>query len=72
MLGSAGRSILFLGLSLVVVGAGFVALDNLGVHRVTGDLVWRRGGVTVIAPIGVMALGSLLLTIILNLIVRGR
>ena len=55
-----------------MVGAGFVPPDKLGVHRVTGDLVWRRGGVTVIAPIGVMALGSLLLTIILNLIVRGR
>lgn len=55
-----------------MVGAGFVVPDKLGVHRVTGDLVRRRGGVTVIAPIGVMALGSLLLTSILNLIVRGR
>ena len=65
-----GRILVLAGLVLGVLGVGFLLLDALGVHRVSGTLVWRRGGLTLIAPIGVMVVASLLLTVLLNLLLR--
>jgi len=65
-----GRILVLTGLALGVLGVGFLLLDALGVHRVPGTLVWRRGGLTLIAPIGVMVVASLLLTVLLNLLLR--
>lgn len=65
-----GRILLLAGLVLALLGVGFLLLDALGVHRVSGTLVWRRGGFTLIAPIGVMIVVSLLLTVLLNLVLR--
>jgi hypothetical protein len=72
MFASLGRLLLLIGLAFVVLGGGLLLLDRLGIHRVPGTVVWRRGGLTVIAPVGVMIVGSLLLTLIFNLIFRGR
>jgi hypothetical protein len=65
-----GRILLLAGLALVVVGGGLLLLDALGIHRLPGTVVWRRGGFTMIAPIGVMIVVSLLLTVLLNLLLR--
>jgi hypothetical protein len=65
-----GRILLLAGLVLVVLGAGFLLLNALGIHRLPGTVVWRRGGFTLIAPIGVMVVVSLLLTVLLNLLLR--
>jgi hypothetical protein len=67
---AVGRILLLAGLVLVVLGAGFLILDALGIHRVPGTFVWRRDGFTLIAPIGVMVAVSLLLTVLLNLLLR--
>jgi hypothetical protein len=55
---------------LLVVGALFLMLGRLGLDRLPGDLVFKRGGVTVYFPIGIMILLSIVGTILLNLFLR--
>ena len=64
------RTLLALAALLAVVGAIVLALSKLGVARLPGDITWRRGNFTVYAPIGLMILVSLVLTILLNLFFR--
>ena len=55
---------------LLVVGALFLLLGRFGLDRLPGDLVFKRGGVTVYFPIGIMILLSIVGTILLNLFLR--
>lgn len=55
---------------LLVLGAIFLLLGRLGLDRLPGDLVFRRGNMTVYFPIGLMILLSILGTILLNLFLR--
>lgn len=55
---------------LVVLGVIFLVLGRLGLDRLPGDLVFRRGNFTVYAPIGFMILASIVLTVLLNLFLR--
>ncbi len=55
---------------LMVIGIIFFLLGRFGFDRLPGDLVFRRGNLTVYAPIGLMILVSLVLTILLNLFFR--
>jgi multisubunit Na+/H+ antiporter MnhG subunit len=57
-------------LVLLVLGSLFVLLGRLGLDRLPGDLVFRRGSVTVYFPIGLMILISVVATILLNLFLR--
>lgn len=57
-------------LVLLVLGAVFILLGRLGLDRLPGDLVFRRGGVTVYFPLGLMILLSIVGTILLNLFLR--
>ena len=59
------------GPGLVVVGAVLILLGRLpGSDKLPGDLVCRGGRWTVYVPGGTMILVSLLLTLLLNLILR--
>lgn len=55
---------------LLVVGGLFLLLGRMGLDRLPGDLVFRRGNATVYFPIGLMILLSLLGTILLNIFLR--
>jgi hypothetical protein len=55
---------------LLVVGALFLLFGRFGVDRLPGDLVFKRGGVTVYFPIGIMILLSIVGTVLLNLFLR--
>ncbi|CAN5574793.1 hypothetical protein BH24ACT20_BH24ACT20_14880 [soil metagenome] len=55
---------------LLVLGGVFLLLGRLGLDRLPGDLVFRRGNATVYFPIGLMILLSILGTILLNLFFR--
>jgi len=55
---------------LLVLGALFLLLGRFGLDRLPGDLVFRRGSLTVYLPIGLMILLSIAGTIILNLFFR--
>ena len=55
---------------LLVLGGLFLVLGRLGLDRLPGDLVFKRGNVTVYLPIGLMILVSIVATILLNLFFR--
>ncbi len=55
---------------LLVLGGIFFLLGRFGFDRLPGDLIFRRGNLTVYAPIGLMILVSIVLTILLNLFFR--
>lgn len=55
---------------LLVLGGIFLLLGRFGFDRMPGDLVLRRGNFTVYAPIGLMILVSIVLTVLLNLFLR--
>jgi hypothetical protein len=65
-----GRALLVMGVVLTVVGGALLAASKLGWTRVPGDIVWRKGNFTFYAPLGLMIVISLLLTIALNLFSR--
>ena len=73
-LSGAGRLLLITGLVLAAAGAllilapRFPGLDRLG--RLPGDFVIERGPVTVFIPVVSSLVISVLLTIVLNLILR--
>lgn len=55
---------------LLVLGGIFLLLGRFGLDRLPGDLIFRRGNFTVYAPIGLMIVVSIVLTILLNLFFR--
>ncbi len=55
---------------LLVLGGLFLLLGRLGLDRLPGDLVFKRGNFTVYFPIGLMILLSIVATIVLNLFLR--
>ncbi len=71
-MGLEGLGRLFIGgaLVLLVLGGLFLLLGRLGLDRLPGDLVFRRGGFTVYFPIGLMILLSVVGTIVLNFLLR--
>jgi hypothetical protein len=65
-----GRILIGVAIVLLVLGGLFLVLGRLGIDRLPGDLVFRRGNVTVYFPIGLMILLSVVGTILLNLFFR--
>ena len=57
-------------LVLLVLGGLFLLLGRLGLDRLPGDLVFRRGNLTVYFPVGIMILLSVVGTIVLNVLLR--
>jgi hypothetical protein len=55
---------------LLVLGASFLLLGRLGLDRLPGDLIFKRGNLTLYFPIGLMILLSIVGTIVLNLFLR--
>lgn len=64
-----GRTVLVLGVLLVVVGGGLMLF---GRFHLPGDIVIRRGGATVYVPIATSIILSVILTVALNLWLRQR
>lgn len=65
-----GRLLIGSAVVLLILGALFLLLSRFGVDRLPGDLVFRRGSLTVYLPIGLMILLSIVGTILLNLFLR--
>lgn len=64
-----GRLIVLLGLSLLVIGGSMVLL---GRFHLPGDFVFRRGSVMFMFPLATSVIVSVVLTILLNLLLRSR
>ena len=70
---SMGRLLVLAGVALVVAGIVVLLLDRipgLGLGKLPGDLSWQKGNVRIFAPLGTMLLISVVLTLLLNLIMR--
>ena len=65
-----GRLLIGGAIVLLVLGGLFLVLGRLGLDRLPGDLVFRRGNLTVYFPIGIMILLSVVVTILLNIFLR--
>jgi hypothetical protein len=65
---SVGRLLIVAGVVLVVLGVVVLAAGRL--PRLPGDVVIQRPTMTVYFPIGTMILVSLVLTLILNVLLR--
>ena len=64
-----GRLVLTVGLLMVLVGG---ALMLFGRFHLPGDLTIRRGGITFYAPLATTLILSVVLTVLLNLLLRAR
>ncbi|MDQ2800972.1 MAG: DUF2905 family protein [Armatimonadota bacterium] len=69
---SMGRILIVLGLLLAVIGMVLLLGGRLGLGRLPGDFVLRRGGWTFAFPLATSLLLSLALTLLLNVILRRR
>ncbi len=67
---SIGKLLIGGALALLALGVLFLLLGRLGIDRLPGDVVFRRGNLTVYFPIGLMILLSIVGTILLNLFFR--
>ena len=67
---TAGKALLGGSIVLLVLGAVFLLLARIGVGRLPGDVVLRRGNFTLYAPLGLMVVLSVVLTVALNLLLR--
>lgn len=66
-----GRGLVYLGLALVVIGGLVVLLGRVvDLGNLPGDLVYRGDNVRVYVPIATMILLSIVLTILLNVVLR--
>ena len=71
-MGSLGRTLLYIGIALAASGALLMLGERLGLGKLPGDLVWKKKGFTVHFPIATSLLVSLVLTIVLNLLLRNK
>ena len=65
-----GRLLIGGAVVLLVFGIIFVLLGRFGMDRLPGDLVLKRGNLTLYFPVGLMILLSVVGTILLNLFFR--
>jgi hypothetical protein len=67
-----GRYLILAGVVLAAVGGVMLVADRLGLGRLPGDLIWRRKNTTVYFPIATSLLVSIVLTLVLNLLLRRK
>ena len=65
------RMLILVGVLFLVLGGVLLIVSRLElpmIGRLPGDILWRRGNVTVYFPLVSCLVGSLLLTLLLNLV----
>jgi hypothetical protein len=67
---STGKLILLLGAALLVIGGVIYLVGRLGLGPLPGDIAIRRGNLRIFVPIGTSILLSIILTVVLNLLIR--
>jgi len=71
-MGSLGRTLLLIGIALAVSGALLLLGERLGLGKLPGDLVWKKKSFTLHFPIATSLLISVVLTVLLNLLLRKK
>ncbi|MDP9440920.1 MAG: DUF2905 domain-containing protein [Actinomycetota bacterium] len=67
---SMGRTLIVMGLLVVLVGVALVAGNRIGLGRLPGDISFGRGNFRVYAPIATCLVVSVVLTVLANLFLR--
>jgi hypothetical protein len=67
---TVGKLLLATAIVLAVIGALLLLAARLGLDHLPGDVVIRGRNVTVYAPLGLMIVVSLVLTLVVNLVWR--
>ena len=67
---SVGRALIVVGLLIVAIGVVVTIAGALGLGRLPGDLEFKGRNVRVSVPIASSIIVSIVLTIVLNLLVR--
>jgi len=69
-----GRTILIMGILLVIAGTVLVLSGKMGLPfgKLPGDITWQRKNITVFIPLGTMLTVSVVLSLILNLFSRWK
>jgi hypothetical protein len=65
-----GRSLIYIGLAIVLLGGVWLAAEKLGLGRLPGDIVVRKKSFTLHVPIVSSIIVSLVLTVLFNLFRR--
>lgn len=69
-MGSIGKIIISLGITLVIIGMIITYGSKLGLGRLPGDIFMKKGNVTFYFPILTCVIISIILTLIGNLFFR--
>jgi len=67
---NAGKTLLYVGVAIAVVGLLWMLADRLGLGRLPGDLVIRKKGFTLYFPLLSSIVVSIVLTLLINLFRR--
>ena len=67
-----GRFLIVAGAVIAALGVAIVVGDRLGLGRLPGDLVFRRKTYAVYFPVATSLLVSVVLTLVLNLLLRRK
>ena len=65
-----GRMLVLMGIMLAAFGLLLMFFGHFNLGRLPGDIVWKRGNFTFFFPLATSILISILLTVILNLVLR--
>jgi len=65
-----GKTIITLGLFLIVVGAVMILGGKIGLGRLPGDIFFKKGNVTFYFPVLTSIIISIVLTLFLNIFFR--
>ncbi len=69
-IGNIGKMIIGIGIVTIIVGLALMLGGKIGLGRLPGDILIRRGNFTFYFPLVTGIIISIILTIILNLIFR--
>lgn len=61
-----GRTLIYLGVALIAIGALYLLGERLGFGRMPGDIVLRKKGFTLYLPI----VSSIVLSVVVSLLIR--
>jgi hypothetical protein len=67
-----GRFLIVAGLVIAALGVAITVGERLGLGRLPGDLVFRRKNFAVYFPVATSLLVSVVLTLVLNLLLRKK
>jgi hypothetical protein len=65
-----GKLLLITGVAIAVIGGLFMVGGRLGLGRLPGDIFTRGGGVTIVFPLVTCLVLSVVVTVVLNIILR--